>query len=93
MNLKTYIQAERGNATALAQALGIPASFLSQMASGDRAITPERAARIEVLTTGQVKRWDSRPNDWHDIWPELVEAQGAPAVPQEPAAAEQGATS
>lgn len=91
MNLKTYIQAERGNATALAQALGIPASFLSQMASGDRAIAPERAARIEVLTEGKVRRWDLCPDKWHLIWPELVSVEGAPPVPREPATTEQGA--
>ncbi|MES2634064.1 MAG: YdaS family helix-turn-helix protein [Pseudomonadota bacterium] len=92
MDLKTYIQTTRGNASALAEALDIPPSFLSQMASGDRAITPERAARIEVHTARKVMRWDSRPNDWHEIWPELVGTDGAPEIPTpEPTKQEAGA--
>lgn len=82
MDLKTYIQAARGNATALAAALDIPASYLSQMASGERAITEKRAALIEAHTSGQVKRWETRPDDWHVIWPELVGSEGAPDVPR-----------
>lgn len=30
-------------------------------------------ARIEELTGGEVSRKDMRPDDWRDIWPELVE--------------------
>lgn len=82
MDLKTYIQNERGNATALAGALTIPATYLSQMARGDRAVTPERASDIERLTAGVVRRWDLRPDDWYRIWPELIEAEGAPAIPE-----------
>lgn len=81
MHLKAYFQSERGNATALAESLGIPATYLSQMASGDRAITAERAAAIERITSRQVMRWDCRPDDWHRIWPELIGSDGAPAVP------------
>lgn len=91
MDLKTFIQAERGNGKTLADALGIPLSYLSQMASGDRAVTPERASAIERATSKQVMRWDVRPSDWHQIWPELVGADGAPPVPQAPEPATQGA--
>lgn len=82
MHLKTYIQAARGNGIALAQALGIPPSYLSQMANADRAVTPERASKIEAATGGAVRRWDVRPTDWHLIWPELVGAEGAPPIQQ-----------
>lgn len=82
MDLKAFIQAERGNATALATALRIPPTYLSQMARGDRAVTPERASQIESITSKVVRRWDMRPNDWHLIWPELIDAPGAPAIPQ-----------
>lgn len=92
MDLKTYIQAARGNGTALALGLDIPPSYLSQMASGDRAVTPERAARIEVVTDGAVMRWDCRPSDWWLVWPELIGKPGAPEAPHqpEPAAQETG---
>ena len=82
MDLKAYIQAERGNATTLAAALGIPPTYLSQMARGDRAVTPERASQIESVTSKVVRRWDLRPEDWHRIWPELIGTPGAPEVPQ-----------
>jgi DNA-binding transcriptional regulator YdaS (Cro superfamily) len=81
MHLKAYIQSERGKATALADDLGIALSYLSQMASGERAVTPERAAAIRRATNGSVEVWDTRPLDWHLIWPMLVGAEGAPAVP------------
>lgn len=80
MNLKAYIQSGRGNATTLAEGLGIPVTYLSQMASGARAITAERASAIERLTSRQLMRWDLRPDDWHLIWPELLGTPGAPTV-------------
>lgn len=84
MDLKTYIQSERGKATALAEALGIQLTYLSQMSSGGRAVTPERASAIERATAGAVTRRDLRPDDWQAIWPELVGADGVPALVQEP---------
>lgn len=36
---------------------------------------------IERATAGAVRRWDLRPTDWHQIWPELIGVEGAPAVP------------
>jgi DNA-binding transcriptional regulator YdaS (Cro superfamily) len=40
----------------------------------------ELAAEIE--DKGGPRRWDLRPDDWHRIWPELIGAEGAPAVPE-----------
>ena len=72
MNLNAFIRLERGNATTLAEALGIPLSYLSQMSSGDRAITPQRASEIELHTQKAVTRQEMRPDDWQAIWPELA---------------------
>lgn len=74
MNLTEYIQADHGNGKRLADALGIPATFLSQMARGDRSVSPTRCVRIEVLTGGKVTRKDLR-TDWKEIWPELADLQ------------------
>lgn len=41
----------------------------------------ERCYPIERHTGGAVRRWDLRPTDWWEIWPELIKAKGAPAVP------------
>jgi DNA-binding transcriptional regulator YdaS (Cro superfamily) len=54
MDLKSFIQAERGNGVALAEKLRIPLSYLSQMARGIRSITPERAVAIEFETASVV---------------------------------------
>lgn len=78
--LSEYIKAERGNGTKIAAALGVSLSYLSQMAVPDASISPLRCVLIERATGGQVMRWDSRPNDWHLIWPELIGSDGAPPV-------------
>ena len=71
MNLKDYIRHKSGNATFLAEQLGVSLSYLSQMASGKSPISPERCVLIEQVTKGDVSRRDLYPNDWHLIWPEL----------------------
>lgn len=54
---------------------------------GLRKLAPENCVAIERATAGAVRRWDLRPADWHRIWPELIGAEGAPAVPQPATAA------
>ncbi|HBO23552.1 MAG TPA: hypothetical protein DD649_11770 [Providencia sp.] len=72
MDLKQYIDSlEWGGAKELADKLGVSKSFLSQMASGISAISPKRCVEIEIATNSNVTRKDLRPNDWHEIWPEL----------------------
>lgn len=83
MNLQSHIDDDRGNATKLAASLGIPLSYLSQMATGTRTVSPEKAVSIEKFTERKVMRWDLRPKDWHLIWPELKGASGAPVTAEE----------
>lgn len=71
MNLKDYIKTKRGNATFLADQLGVSLSYLSQLASGESPISPERCVLIEQVTERKVGRRILRPDDWHLIWPEL----------------------
>jgi DNA-binding transcriptional regulator YdaS (Cro superfamily) len=71
MDLKTYIAAERGRATALAAKLGVSPSYLSQLVNGQSPISPERCVDIWRATDGEVTRQDLRPDDWARIWPEL----------------------
>ena len=70
MKLSDYIRAERGNGAALAGALGISPSYLSQLAAADAAVSPTRCVEIERATGGKVTRRDLR-DDWLAIWPEL----------------------
>jgi DNA-binding transcriptional regulator YdaS (Cro superfamily) len=87
MDLVDYIRVERGNGARLCSALGVSQTYLSQMASGYRPTPPQLCARLEHESGGAVRRWDSRPHDWHLIWPELVGADGAPDVSVERTAA------
>jgi DNA-binding transcriptional regulator YdaS (Cro superfamily) len=42
--------------------------------------SPAKAVAIEKATESKVRRWDLRPSDWWQIWPELVGVKGAPRV-------------
>jgi DNA-binding transcriptional regulator YdaS (Cro superfamily) len=72
MNLKEYFALPTTRAATLAEQLDVSPSFLSQMAGGTAAISEKRAVLIEGFTNGLVCRQDLFPNDWQDIWPELV---------------------
>ena len=72
MNLKTFISAERGRATKLARHLGVSTSYLSQMASQNSPISPERSLAIELFSEGLVPRRETLPERWQNIWPELT---------------------
>lgn len=37
-------------------------------------VPAKHCVAIERVTFGQVTRKDLRPNDWHEIWPELAAA-------------------
>lgn len=80
MTLNEYL-ADR-KAVDLARLIGAPPVLLSQWRSGVRPVPIERCTEIEVATERAVRRWDLRPDDWHRIWPELIGADGAPAVPK-----------
>lgn len=73
MQLQEYINSQRGLASELAKKIGISPSYLSQMASGDAAISPIKSVEIEIATGGAVARQDLRPLDWKQIWPELAQ--------------------
>jgi DNA-binding transcriptional regulator YdaS (Cro superfamily) len=79
MDLKTYLCQERGRTQRLAELLGVSGSLMTQWARG-KPVSVERCPKIELLTAGAVRRWDLRPNDWWQVWPELVGAEGAPVV-------------
>ena len=80
MDINSYLRSERGRTKRLAAALGVSDSLVTQWASG-KAISAERCYPIEQATASEVRRWDLRPADWHDIWPELIGIDGAPPVP------------
>lgn len=62
-----------GSASALARALKVTPQAVCFWRDGKRAVPAERCSDIERATNGTVSRRDLRPNDWHLIWPELIE--------------------
>ena len=81
MKLNEWLTAERGRTQRIALALSVSGSLVTQWASGVKGVSAERCVPIEGATAGAVRRWDLRPTDWHRIWPELIDTEGAPAVP------------
>lgn len=63
-----------GGQAALARAIGVTAPAINQWLSGARPIPIERCVAIERATGGEVSRKELRPNDWENIWPELIKA-------------------
>lgn len=89
MKLSEYLKSERGRALTLAEAIGVSKSRLSQIADDSSSLRPAMCVAIWRATDGAVMRWDLRPADWHEIWPELIGIEGAPSVPTpEPATTE-----
>lgn len=81
MKLASYLKplstAER---TALALRAGTSYLHLRNVAFSGKSCGEKLAVAIERETCGAVRRWDLRPADWHEIWPELIGVEGAPSV-------------
>lgn len=78
MNLKNHFASlERGRAAQIATEMKISPSYLSQMVAGTAPISPARAVEFERVLGGAVTRQDIYPDDWHLIWPELVDKAAA----------------
>lgn len=78
MKLSVYLKEERGRTTALAAALNVSGSLVTQWAAG-KSVAAERCPEIEIATAGKVTRRDLRPDDWQRIWPELADPTKAAA--------------
>lgn len=80
MKLDIYLKSKRGLAAQVATALDCSPVLISQWCKS-RPVPIERCVPIEHATEGRVMRWDLRPDDWWEIWPELIERPGAPSIP------------
>lgn len=76
MNLKQYLSEGRGRQALLAKSLGAHAPDVSRWADGSRPIPVAYGAQIEMATEGKVTRREMFPDDWQDIWPELIGESG-----------------
>lgn len=57
-----------------AQRCGTTVGYLRKAVSVGQLLKAVVCVAIERETRGQVTRKDLRPDDWQDIWPELVES-------------------
>lgn len=73
MDLHSLIR-QLGGPTRVAAICGIKTPSVC----GWKAIPIERCVSIEQATGGRVRRWDLRPEDWRDLWPELCALPDAP---------------
>ena len=66
MNLRQYVETERGNAANLARALGVSPVMVSQWVSGVKSVPAERCPAIERATGGDVRCEELRPDvEWN----------------------------
>lgn len=68
-----------GSYRALAEILGVTKGAVHQWMQPSRRVPIEHCAPIEAATGGRVTRQMLRPDDWRQIWPELVEPNAADA--------------
>lgn len=62
-----------GSLSKLAKLLDVSPSIVHAWATCGRPVPIIRCVEIEELTGGQVTRKQLRPDDWHQIWPDLRE--------------------
>lgn len=74
MNLDKYLS-EVETARSLSAKTGIVPVLFSQWRKKIRPVPIENCVPIERATNGMVTRRDLRPDDWHEIWPELAEKE------------------
>lgn len=81
MDLSNYITQTSAKKSEMARALDVSPALLHQWVRGIRPVAVLHCAAIEKLTNGMVTRQDLRPNDWQQIWPDLVKRRRAPVTP------------
>lgn len=60
-----------GGVRALAKELQVSPSVVTEWAKRSTPVSIKRCVQLEKYTKGAVTRKELRPNDWHEIWPEL----------------------
>lgn len=83
MNLADYLDRADVSQSRLAKQLGVSAGLIYQWRSGRRPISAKQCTAIERATAGAVTRQELRPDDWQEIWPELICADHVSVVPRQ----------
>lgn len=83
MDLKTFFSEMDGDERdAFARRCETSRGHLQNVMYRTKACATDLAVHIERESGGLVRRWELR-DDWFKHWPELIGADGAPAVPEE----------
>ncbi|WP_367352551.1 transcriptional regulator [Achromobacter animicus] len=61
-----------GSQAALASLIGVSAQRIKNWLSRDKQIPELYCSRIELALGRKVRRQELRPDDWREIWPELI---------------------
>ena len=69
-----------GSAAELARLINVDADFVRQWRNGTKQVPGRYCNRIESATSGRVSRAQLRPDDYWELWPELIGTKGAPKV-------------
>jgi len=72
-----------GSQVAMAEGIGVTQPTVSEWLRGERPVPPKRAVKIaahplNLKADRPVQRWELRPDDWWEQWPDLIGAPGAP---------------
>lgn len=71
MNISNYLSKAGISQSDFARELDVPPALIYQWLRGLRPVAVKHCMKIEAKTGGEVSRRDLRPDDWHQIWPEL----------------------
>lgn len=94
MDLKTYLKSlPEQEREKLAACCDTTVKYLWKLARAAHHSDPKKrirpsaevAAQLEIYSNRKVRRWESIPDRWPRIWPELVGRKGAPTVQTEAA--------
>lgn len=67
---------KREDRYAVAELIGCHPLYVWQCCSGKKDMDAVQASRVERITG--IRRWWLRQGDWWEVWPELIDAPGAP---------------
>ncbi|VTU38423.1 hypothetical protein H4CHR_04421 [Variovorax sp. PBS-H4] len=82
MRLKSYLDlGGHGSYTRFAAVIGCHGPDLFDWANEKRPVPIHWALKIEKASNRAVMRWDTRPGDWHEFWPEIARWRNAPPIP------------
>jgi DNA-binding transcriptional regulator YdaS (Cro superfamily) len=73
MKLSDYLTRHELSQEAFAKSIGVSQGMVYQWIAGRTPVAVQKAVLIERATGGLVSRKDLHPDDWHLIWPELIE--------------------